>query len=177
MSHRLTETLRKYKAFNETTFNLVRIVLAHSDFPAFVPEESVTSTDEDSTGPESPQKQSQTGYVTAENGKLAETTLEGLAGVLSAHEKLRFYIETLKKKGVTSEKLSANYGGHLGNIKKLTASLSPLAKLLVVTLTPKRQWELGQLTPDMIATAYLAIESGKSLVYRRHQEGFVLIAN
>ena len=175
--HRITETLRKYKAFNQTTFNLARIVIAHRDFPAFVPEEHGTGSSEDEAQSDGTVRQSQTGFVTAENGTLEQITLEGLAGVLSAHEKLRFYIATLKKKGVSSEKLNANYGGHLGNIKKLTTPLSPLARQLVATLTPTRQWALGQLSPDMIATAYLAIEAGKVLMYRRHEQGFVLISN
>ncbi len=171
---RLTLILKKYNAFSETNLELVQIVLAHADFPAVVGEENWGEEEEDDVQEE---KSSNTGFLTNEDGKVRDSCIQGLTAILEAHQKLAYYVSSLQKKKVKNHSLNKNYPGHIANLKKLTDSMSPLGKMLLLSLTADRQWAIGQLDAKLIATAYLSTEAGKSLVFKRHSGQFTRISN
>lgn len=180
--HRLTALLKKYQAYNETNFELVKIILAHSDFPAAVGEENTdddaaSDVSEGSSIPLPGEKVSDTGFLDADGFTLEVGSLEGLAAVLDTHRKIAHYVESLESKGIKSSALNKNYPGHLSNLKKLAASSEELGNLLLACLTPNRLWALAHTPKELVATAYLATEAGKCLVFKRHGERFSRISH
>jgi hypothetical protein len=175
MRDRLAVILKKYDAFSETNIELVQIVLAHADFPAVVGEENWGDDDDNDDVKE--EKASKTGFVSNEDGNVRDSCILGLTAILEAHQKLAYYVSSLQKKKVKNHSLNKNYPGHIANLKKLTDSMSPLGKMLLLSLTADRQWAIGQLDAKLIATAYLSTEAGKSLVFKRHSGQFTRISN
>ena len=182
LTHKLAALLKAYGAQNETTLGLLQIILAHRDFPGNVPEENplqaATEDERDSVDQTDDELFNQKGYIVSTNGySLEMATLEGLTAVLEAHKRIAHYRETLTQKNIKPAALNKNYPSHVQNVKKLCSGISPLGQLLAKTLTPNRMWALGQISPAVVATTYLAIEAGKSLVYKRHGDGFSQISN
>ncbi len=178
LDHKLSSVLKEYEAFNETNLELVRVILAHADFPGRVQEDETEQEEaqvrgmlEDEQG-----RLSQTGFVTNAGGTLEEHALEGLAAVLEAHKILSRHVKSLEEKGAKSSVLNSNYPGHRTNLERLFISSPPLVRLLSSFLTPSRIWAASRLTPQIVATAYLAAEAGKSLVYKRHGQGFTRVS-
>jgi len=178
LEHKLIKILREYDAFNETNLDLARIILAHSDFPGHVDEEGSDHEEPDQKGiaEDEQERVSQTGFVTNESGTLEQQTINGLSAVLEAHRRITGYVKSLEDKKIKSSVLNSNYPVHLANLEKLSASASALTKLLIMSLTPNRIWASSHLNPQLVASAYLAIEAGKSLVYKRHASGFVRVS-
>jgi len=180
--HRLTALLKKHQAYNETNFELVRIILAHADFPAAVGDEN-TAEDASNDSPDASiiplpgEKVSDTGFLDADGFTIEISSLEGLPAVLETHRKIVHYVESLEKKGIKPSALNKNYPGHLGNLKKLSASCDELSKILLACLTPNRLWALAHTPTVLVATAYLATEAGKCLVFKRHGERFSRISH
>ena len=180
-THQLYKTLKKYDAINETNVDLVRTVLAHGNFPPFVGEEIPVQQEELEQGLgaiELEDRRSNTGYFEIEgNHTLENHAIEGLVAVLEAHARIVRYRAMLEKRSFNASTLNKNYPAHTNNIGKLFKGVSPLSKQLLQVLSPDRLWALAALPSSMIATSYLAIEAGKSLVYKRHGEGFTRISN
>ncbi len=176
-THTLTQTLKKYNAFNNTNLSLVQVILAHADYPAVVQEEAPPQQDELELEEQPEDKISATGFVSNELGTVEQSSLAGLSAVLEAHDKIIRYVKSLEEKGYKSSVLNKNYPSHLSHLEKVTANLNPLAKMIAMSLTPNRMWALGHLPATVIATAYLATEAGKSLVFKRHAgAGFTRIS-
>ena len=180
-TNKLTLLLKQYKAYNDTNFDLVRIILNHDKFPGALEAESAwQEEEEESTGNVVFEaKKSVTSIIPIDSIEifLKDNALEGLSATLEARKKIGMYIESLKKKGVTCDALEDNYAAHISNLEKLTASVSPLAKLLIFSLTPKRLWSMAHLDPQIVASAFLAIEAGKCLVFKKIDDGFTKISN
>lgn len=175
LSHPIGVLLKKFNAINETNLRLAQIIVAHADFPAGVEEEN-PAPDDSETREIDEQRTSQLGVFTAEEGTLEQSTREGLEAVLEAHEKLTAYVRSLSSQGLKNSYLNKNYPLHLAGVEKMTARMSPLARLLATALTPNRVWAVGNLSASVVASAYLAIEAGKTLVYRRHGSSFTRIS-
>lgn len=175
-SHALAKVLTNFEAMNDTNLELIRVVLAHKDYPHFVEEENPLQADEIENPFDLSQKVSKTGFVTTEKGLLLDGVIKALPEVLHAHKIVVNYVASLNKGQLTAEDLDKNFPVHVEAIKKLVASVSELTKILVTTLTPARLFALAELSPQLIASAYLSIEAGKCLVYKKHGEVFSRIS-
>ena len=173
----LTTLLKESGAYNKTNFDLVRVILKHGDYPSLVGDETAWEEEQEAKGEIHEEKKSETGFLTNKDGNIKECAIDGLSAVLEAKKKISLYIDSLEKKGIKKEALEKNYSGHISNLVKLTGSCSPLAKNLIFALTPTRLWAIGKTPIAMVATAYLAIEAGKCLVFKRSPAGFVRTSN
>lgn len=178
LNHKLVSLLKQSNAFNQTNLGLVEIILAHADFPGLVEEENFYQEEPETVDPAFglPERASSTGFVSNDRCKLEQRALCGLPAVLDAHQRLVRYVKSLEARGVKSSALNSNYPAHIENLEKLTANSSPLVKLLITSITPNRIWALAHLDPAVVASAYLAIEAGKCLVFKRHGQAFARIS-
>lgn len=168
VNHELFRTLRKYGASNETNLDLVRIVLAYKNYPAFVdderPPDEATATETEMV------VLSSSGIYSNADGNLEQGTIEGLRGVLEAHVALTRYYRT-HQKGKEAN-LEAQFGRVQNDLEKIGKRLTPLGKILLQALTPERGMAIAEFSPKVVASAYLALEAGKSLVYDKVEGGF-----
>ncbi len=152
----------------------MKIILAHKDYPAEVEEER--SAEEEDT-------EEVSSFFTNEKGTLEESLKEGLTAVLEAHLCLLKIYKTSKavaKKGESSnsdEKKSGkskmlSFKNSSEKILTLCENISPLGQILLKSLIPARGKALASVPPTLVATAYLAIEARKVLVYDRHEDRF-----
>ena len=179
-AHRLGAVLKQYRATSGTNIDLLRVILAYKNFPGRV--ESEQSWEDDTSANDTTDHLdivhvSNTGISSNADGTLEESAIEGLASVLQAHDMLCRYVELMKSNNVQPASLNGNYHGYITNLRKFGDALSPLAKLLAFSLTPNRAWALSNLPPAMVASAYLAIEAGKCLVYKPAGKSFVRISH
>lgn len=179
-AHKLGAVLKQYRAATGTNMDLLRIILSYKHFPGRV--ESEQSWEDDNSAADTTDHLdivhvSNTGISTNADGTLEESAIEGLASVLQAHDMLCRYVELMKSNNVLPASLNGNYQGYITNLKKFGETLNPLSKLLAFSLTPNRAWALSNLPPAMVASAYLAIEAGKCLVYKPAGKGFVRISH
>ena len=170
--HNLSKILKHYSASNQTTLELTRIVLAYRDLPAIVDEERVIDDDPDS--PSATQTVSPT--KTNEEGTVERSAVEGLLAILSAHQVLRKYYNQYAPELENPLDEEQLFGSHREKLLKASSKLNPLARTLLLALTPSRGRLLAQLSPQLVAGAYLATEAGKSLVYRREGPVFIQIS-
>ncbi len=175
-SSKLSIILKEYSAYSQTNLDLVRVVLAHKDYPHFVEEENSIQADELDSSLDSTMRASHSGLYTAEKGTLLDGTSLALPQVLKAHNIVVNYVKSLKKNNLSPLDLDKNYPAHVEAINKLVSSSGSVTKILVTTLTPLKLFALAELSPQMIASAYLAIEAGKCLVYKRHAKVFSKIS-
>ncbi len=170
-SHDLARILRRYKAFNQTNLELVRVVLAHEDFPSTVPFEKsvddIPTEDEDNEGT----------FVSNKDGTLLESTLMGLPAILAAHLELKQLFKTgaFDQKGpLPFEAVTA--GIELKKSKLKDQKFGMLANTLLGHITPARARAISSLPSTLIATAFLACEAGKALVFERSGTEFSRIS-
>jgi hypothetical protein len=171
ISHKLVATLKKYGGFNETNLELVRIILAYHNFPSYVEDEQPTSKENSllqsrKTLIPTPSK---VAFVSNEAGTLVQSSLEGLSAVLEAHKLIRQHVKSHSNP-------TKSHANHYSDLSKLTKSISPLGKILLFSLTPTRCHAIASISPQIVASAYLAIEAGKSLVYKATEGTFVRIS-
>ncbi len=174
--HPLKVVLNKFNAESETNFELVRVILAHKDFPHFVAEENSIHGDDSEKDLDASDRVSKTGFISNEKGTLLDGVSNGLPAILEAHLIAKNYIEALKKNGLTIDELESNYPAHVNSLKKASSGISKVAQILLNSLTPARIWAISQLQPNAIASAYLAIEAGKALVYKRINDSFTTVS-
>jgi hypothetical protein len=171
-SHGLTTILRRYGAYNQTNFELVRVILAHSDFPGTVDEE--VSRDEEGEASEEQTDLNtsivEKSFVSNSDGILVKHALTGLTSILEAHQVLVKYF------GSKNRKSSQSFAELRKELIKATDPLSPLGKTLALMLTPGRAKAISSLPAKLIASAYLATEAGKSLVFKRLDNQFTKIS-
>lgn len=173
-SHNLTSILKRFSAFNQTNVELLRVVLAHSDYPHFVAEENSIHGEDVETTIDNDNRASKTGFITSEKGTLLQGVTIGLEAILLAHSIAKNYVQALKKNNLTIEEIDKNFQTHIASLKKASQNANELSKCLLFSLTPNRLWAMAEIKPEIMATAYLAIESGKSLVYKRTGSGFTV---
>jgi hypothetical protein len=172
-SHGLTTLLRKYGAYNQTNFDLIRVILAHSDFPGTV-EEEVSRDEEGETTEEQTDLNTsivEKSFVNNSDGTLVKHALVGLASVLEAHQVLVKYYRSS-----ADRKTPKDFDKLRKELTKATETLSPLGKTLALMLTPVRAKAISSLPAKLVASAYLATEAGKSLVFKRLDDQFTKIS-
>lgn len=163
LNHPLGKMLSQHSALNETNLDLVRIILAYRDYPSTVDEERVVEEGDETATPTS-------SFRTNNEGTIEKSATESLAAVFQA-------LATLKLHYSDKEKIDESYfSKDRAALFKCTADLPLLAAKLATALTPNRGLALAQLSPAAVATAYLATEAGKYLVYRREGEVFFPIS-
>jgi hypothetical protein len=172
----LAEMLEKYNAKNETTIQLLQIIHAHASYPHFVEPESSIQQEETSLEIDIDPKISQTGFVSNEKGLLLTGVQHALPAVLEAHTVAKRYIENLKKQKFTARTLNENYPSHIKALEKVSTPLKGLSKTLLFSMTPNKLWALAETPTEVIASAYLAIEAGKALVYKPHGASYSRIS-
>jgi hypothetical protein len=170
-AHKLGKALEHFGAANEANFQLAQVVLAYGDYPSYVEEERLI--EEETEGPVPFSSAPATSPVRSnKDGRLDEATLEGLSAILIAHKALRHYYSNV----VPDSADEAHFREHLNQLERLGSKLRPLSRWLLQALTPSRGKALAELTPALVATAYLAIEAGKSLVFQRDKTAYVQIS-
>ena len=173
-NHQIISTLKNYGAYNETNSELSRVILAHADFPHQVDEENPLQPEESEEALDTENRVSKTGFVSNEKGMLIDGALRGLENLLKAQSIVKNYINTLKRNGLTLQELEKNYGTHLNSLVKASQSSDQETKELIFSLTASKLWSISELSQQAIATAYLSIEAGKSLVFKRTGNGFTV---
>lgn len=173
---KLALLLDRYKAKNETNIQLLQIIQAHADFPHFVEGESSIQQEEAPDEPEIDPRLSQTGIVSNEKGTLLEGVTRSLPAVLEAHTVARRYVEVLKKQKFTPETLNGNYPDHMKALEKVAEPLTGLSRTLLFSMTPAKLWALADIPVEIVISTYLAIEAGKSLVYKPHASSYSRIS-
>lgn len=180
LNHPMNRLLKQFGADNETNLNLLRIILAHADYPAIVEDESPVEDEEaESDSPEQSRPAvSNSAFMTNKDGTLEKSASEGLQAILEAHRAISQVLKASKdkpgKNGGSDQIISS--AAYLESVQQVAAKLSPLGKTLLTCLTQNRCLALKDFDPKKVATAYLAAEAGKSLVYRREEGGFVRIS-
>lgn len=164
LKHPLAKTLNQYGAMNETNINLIRVILAYKDYPATVDEERIAEESEDAP----PAVNS---FRTNEEGTIESRAMECLEQVLSAHKALVAQYSKLNDAPVESDYLK-----HFSEASEKAKSLSQFAAKLFMALTPSRARALSKIPAEAVASAYLAIEAGKCLVFRREGTVFFPIS-
>lgn len=160
--HPAANLLRKAKAMNQTNLDLLRVILAHKNYPAEVLEERSTE-DEDA--------EEMGAFVSSEAFNLEQSLMEGLKAVLGSHIKLKqvfketSHPEEAERKALSFEKTTAS-------IEKAFAKDSELSQNLASSLSPAKAKALASTPATLVATAYLATEAGKALVYEPMQDLF-----
>lgn len=167
--------LRSFNAVNRTNYELLQVILAHRDYPGIVDYEHPAEVQDQDFSFESSRfrirEASNTSFVTNQDGTIEQSALEGLEALLQAHRlmssiigkaELQINFETLQS--ALHEKFTQ------------TPRLSPLTKALCTCLTPQRAKALVSLSPQIVASAYLAIEAGKSMVYTKLEGKFAKVS-
>lgn len=193
ISHPITKILGEYGALNKTTLSLMQIVLAYRTWPSYVEEErsadSITSDSKDETtevnnfnaGYANRANNNQINQTQREQYSIQENIKESLPALLSAHKVLvSIFGNNGNVASIADSKLKdlkshdgLSYMAMISMFAQVTASLPDLSKWLVTTLTPARARALASLSPHAVATAYLALEAGKCLVFEKQGTGFV----
>ena len=183
-SHRLVSLLKRFGSLNETNSGLVGVIGAYADYPSIVEEER--SAEEAGDGAPEPEHLSlnteevfvpvtTTGIVSNPGMPLEKAAALSLEAALEAHRALAQYLierEPYAKQPETDQ----SFAHHLAVIERLGKQVSPLAAILLEGLTPARARALASLPTSAVATSVLAIEAGKSLVFRPVTGGYTQIS-
>ncbi len=175
--HSIGKILKQHGALNQTNLDLTRVILQYRDFPSFVEGEQAAEEVADlGEAVEKTPVSTLGAQVTNANGTIESSAVTGLEAALAAHEALRQYVNEAQERNLSSAQLNASFAAHRELLQKFTANLSPLANTLVSALTPNRAFSLGRIPGSLIASAYLATEAGKCLVYKRDGKSFTRIS-
>jgi hypothetical protein len=176
-THELTSILKRFGAFNKTNEDLVRIVIQYGDFPAVVESEQSSESNIVDDGMEKlEEKRSKTAFVSNELGKLEESTILGLKAVLSAQKALQDFFKFTKERKTDLAALNSDFALYKSLIAEFVAKLDSRAAIFLNSLTPNRAYAIGAIPSTALASAYLATEAGKCLVFKRTGEGFAVIS-
>lgn len=175
-SSKLGNLLQRYNAKNQTNLQLLQIIYAYSDFPHYVAPETSIQQEEHHNMPDEDPRLSQTGIVSNEKGTLLAGVERSLPAILEAHTVAKHYVSNLKKQKYTSKQLNSNYPAHIKALEKVASPLKGLSRTLLFSITPNKLWALAEMPVEMLISAYLAIEAGKSLVYKPHSGSYSRIS-
>ena len=167
--HRLFSILKQYSALNDTNIQLIQIILAYKDYPSVVEEERKVE-DQDEEGVEAqiaPNPKSS--FLTNEEGTIESSSITLLQAVLAAHQ-------ILKKDYHSNKSTKADYPTNREKLISIADRTSPLASRLILALTPARAEALAKLPTTSVASAYLSIEAGKSLLFRKEGDAYFQIS-
>ncbi|MCC6934032.1 MAG: hypothetical protein IT292_12410 [Deltaproteobacteria bacterium] len=173
INHNLVKTLKNYNAFCETTLGLVQIILAYPDYPCIVDEEKPVEEETDVSKKNKNEILSVTGYASNEEGTIEKNSEEILPALLSVHRMLREFFRPSAKRKTIEE---IEFERYQQFVAKISPKCSPLMRLLLNLMTPLRAHALAVLSPSAIACAYLSIEAGKCLVYKKVENHFIKIS-
>ncbi len=175
--HNLVKTLRDHRALNETNLSLVQVILAYKDFPSVVEDEAGEAESQEQNPASNDLKaELPGGFVAKVDVPLEQCALEGLGAVLQAHEAIVRFAARKQQQQSSEKNKQAQFGAERKLLMEEAASLTPLARTLILALTPAKRNAIAQLPTAAVASAYLAIEAGKSLVYKRVSGGFSQIS-
>ena len=177
MPHRITGTLRQFDAFCATTLDLTRIILEYKDFPCHVDEERPVDSDQNDHNSEKADNISSLGIIGNNGGTIENNTEEILPSLLLAHKTLKTYFKHYEKdfrKAAQSD--DDIYLQFKEQLKTFAEGQPELSLTIMNLLTPKRAQAFAKLSPKEVATAYLAIEAGKCLVYKRSDKVYLKIS-
>lgn len=160
LNHKIASILKKYRAFNDTTLALTRVILAYADYPCLVEDEH--RPEEEDRGLDAEVKVSNTNFFTNEGGTIEQSAISCLPAILAAHQLLAQYYRDSEK----AEQKIPSFAEYVKIRNELSKNLPPLGKILLGALTRKRSRALAKLDPSVVATAYLALEAGKTLTYQ-----------
>ena len=173
-NHKLGGLLRKGSSLNRTNLALIRIILAYKDFPSPVEEEQPVEKEAEQNPNEDPEnigEQLPKGVLAGKFENLETSSFRMISAALEAHRAARHLTKELgKKKGGFS------FAGYQAVVEKYIEQVSPLAGILLRSLTPERARSISGLHPAIIASAVLAIEAGKCLVFKRVGSSFTQIS-
>lgn len=175
IKHELGGLLRKYGALNETNLALVGTVLAYPHYPGFVEDERADEDPPDTNGnlgSSDSESVQHTGLIRPSEYTLERGTRIGLRAVLEAHRGLVRLFRT----EVAQQAAEQDYGKYLAVLEKLGQQMSPSGAVLLKALTPARAKAIAVLPTPLVASAYLATEAGKSLVFKEIEGGFSQIS-
>ena len=159
----LAGQLRKFGALNQTNLSLLRIILAHQDYPCSVPPERSVDDQQNLV-----EEEGEGSFVSNNEGTLLESTGRSLPALLMVHSCIRKYFksESIPKKGLLPYKKVTDDFAVIGQ------KLSTEAQTLLKCLTPVRARAIAHLPPTLVATGYLACEAGKCLVFDKVDDDF-----
>jgi hypothetical protein len=169
IKHELVRVLIKFSALNETNLELVRIILAYRDYPSFVEEENPIDEESGLEAPASQQREHEPskGYITHVDRTIEQSALDFLSALLEAHTAIIRYYRSVKSKNKNDSNEFDDYSKEQEDFKLISSRLSPLASTLLLALSPGRRKALETLPIAAVASAYLALEAGKCLVYKK----------
>ncbi len=174
-SHKLVSILKSFSAYCNTTLDLTRIILAYRDFPCFVEEErQIDNSEDDGKNPN--EFNPNHGMVTNKDGTIEDYACEVLPALLLAHRTLKNYFATNKNILETEFDNKDIYSKLKDDLRTQTEKFPPIAKTILQMLTPERARAFTLLSPRDIATAYLAVEAGKCLVYKKTGNGYLKLS-
>ena len=157
LGHSLGQILKRFNALNETNTSLVRVILAYREYPSFVESER---PDEDAEEPQS--KSERAGMIPQGGITIEKTSVLGLRAVLEAHRALIRYHRRDARDSKTQD-----FSQFRKDLQRLKKGMSPLGSVLLDSLTPSRAAALAELPLAASAAGALAIEAGKSLVFKK----------
>lgn len=168
----LYSILESAGAVNKTNKSLLGIILAHSNYPARVPEEgrheddhtNVIHETEEFEHVEPPTK----ALIKIDHKTLEWSTRHGLSAVCRCHATLKSLLDTesfdsFENWQKTKEQLADDH--------------DPLAKTLLTSLSAEKGKALAEVPINLLVSAYLATEAGKSLVFSPVGDGFTQVSN
>lgn len=175
-NHPLGKILRDHNALNETNLALVQVILAYKHYPSFVEDENIDTEDPDDVAAAgAPAKEKPSGFIAQVDETIEQRATETLTAVLEAYQAIHRYYQQ-GNLGVTLEQTERRFLAESKALEALTASRSPLSKMLVAVLTPLRRNAVRELPVTAIASACLALEAGKCLVYKEVGNGFSTVS-
>ncbi|MBP9838775.1 MAG: hypothetical protein KBC84_08675, partial [Proteobacteria bacterium] len=144
----------EFEAFNDTNLSLVQIILAYPDYPGDIYQDDFSDN----------------------RLTLINSANQGLNSILSLHKILGQYIGALKNQDYPLDRLNFEYTLHYLALDKLGEKLDNVARVALQCLTPNLAWALSEMSSQAVATAYLATEAGKCLVFKKEGEHFLRIS-
>ncbi len=151
LNDRLSKILKSFSALNQINIDLVRVILAYQDYPS-----SIKKT------------QNITENLIIEETNIKEKTTLCIESLLNAHKNLNALFAS-QKNDLDNFKKDNLYQNSLN---KLCSKVDPYAANLLKALSFNKAFELAQLPATAVATAYLACEAGKSLLFKKDDRIF-----
>jgi len=183
--HPLAGILKRFNATSETNLELTAIIAAYGDYPSFVEDERCADDATDPLPEMLADGEDEVAPVSASGGSgiihnpsitVERAAREGLLAVLEAHAAVRAYVEA-RGDNLRGSESDETFAQHLKLMSEsANAAKTPLGARLLKSLTPNRARAIAVLKPQVVATAYLATEAGKSLVFKRVGKGFSQIS-
>lgn len=168
-NHKLFSILKQYEAVNNTTTELIQIILAYAEFPGIVEEENHNDNEEEENKQTlAPDADPNITIIDNKEETILSSTLKGLPSVLRAHKVICDFF--------SSNENVSDFAQIKAKLNSLLDSKNDLSSFLVNSLTPRRLKAISKLPAHLVAASYLSTEAGKCLVFKKEQTGFSQIS-